>query len=52
MAPTTVSSPADAEQPSSDRHGLEIYLEEHESLSRGSLGTGLPLATMVGYEGF
>ncbi|OOY34938.1 hypothetical protein BOV88_07415 [Solemya velum gill symbiont] len=52
MAPTTVSSPADAEQPSSDRHGLEIYLEEHESLSRGSFGTGLPLATMVGYEGF
>ncbi|OOZ42464.1 sigma-E factor negative regulatory protein [Solemya elarraichensis gill symbiont] len=53
MAPTTVSAPAGAEQLRPDRRELEIYLEEHESLvSRGSLGAGLPLATMVGYEGF
>ena len=34
-------------------NNLDSYLREHEDmLGSGSLGTGLPLATMVGYGGF
>gem|GEM_PF-4216849 len=53
MVPTNVSAQTVTGQERPDRRELDFYLEEHESLvSRGSLGAGLPLATMVGYEGF